>query len=86
MDNENLLAINNIFIATNLSTLTQVEVDSLSNFVFTIEKDYYDVVYALLSSRNSSNTDRYRFYSYADQKGYIYVRLETASDVFWIVG
>lgn len=86
MDNEDLLAINNILIATNLSTLTQVEVDNLSTFVFTIEKDYYDVVYALLTSRNSSNTDRNRFYDYADQLGYVYVRIEIASDVFWIVG
>jgi hypothetical protein len=86
MDNENLLAINNILIATNLSTLTQVEVDSLSTFVFTIEKDYFDVVYALLNSRNLSNTDRNRFYDYADQFGYVYTRVESKSDVFWIVG
>jgi len=86
MDNEDLLAINNILIATNLSTLTQVEVDNLSTFVFTIEKDYYDVVEALLNARNSSNTDRNRFYDYADQKGYKYKRIEVKSDVIWIIG
>ena len=42
MENIDLNNLNNILIASNISTLTEIEVESFSSYTFDTQKSYFD--------------------------------------------
>jgi len=86
MENIDLNNLNNILIASNISTLTEVEVEAFNSYVFDIEKDYFDAIYSLIISRNEPTTSRNRFCDYALTQNYTYKKTEIKTDTIWIIG
>ena len=78
--------LNNILIACNISTLTEVEVEAFNSYIFDIEKDYFDAIYSLIMSRNEPTIARNRFCDYALTQGFTYIKTEMKTDTLWIVG
>ena len=86
MENTDLNNLNNILIASNISTLTEVEVEAFNSYVFDIEKDYFDAIYSLIFSRNEPTSARNRFCDYALTQNYTYIKTEMKTDTIWTIG
>ena len=86
MENTDLNNLNNILIASNISTLTEIEVESFSSYTFDTQKSYFDAIYSLVISRNESTSARNRFCEYALTQNYTYIKTEMKADTLWIIG
>lgn len=86
MENTDLNKLNNILIASSISTLTDVEVENFSSYIFDTEKSYFDAIDALLISRNEPTSARNRFCDYALTQGFTYIKTKMKTDTVWTIG
>ena len=85
MENQDIIKVNNILIASTTSTLKVGE--SQNSPAFLINKDYYDFTLSILIARKVTNSIMKQFYTVAESDGITYSnQYEIKPDIVGMIG